>query len=185
MIILKNRFLTSITLLLMTFCFIASLSAESENSATDSVNIQIGFENQQLNFKVITPQLQKIEADTWVDSDSEIIKETLANPAPPSEAFTPDEYKINDIPSHPSQQDDIPPKRLLPQPFENEGEEIVLSKREAAIEFLEKRPDILEFIKANTGLTDPVEVLEKWVYNTMQSSDSDWEEGKRILEELE
>ncbi|MGM0599987.1 MAG: hypothetical protein ACQETH_09250 [Candidatus Rifleibacteriota bacterium] len=185
MIVLKNRLLASIALLLMMFCIVVSLSAESEDSASASLNLQIGFENQQLNFKVNTPQFQDFETDTWVDSDSELIKKTLSNPNPSQEDFTPDEYSINDIPSHPSQQDNIPPKKLLPQPFEDPNDEIVLSKREAAIEFLEKRPDILEFVKVNTGKTDPIEVLELWVYSIMKSDDSDWKEGKRILEELE
>ncbi|MBU1107845.1 MAG: hypothetical protein KKB51_14320 [Candidatus Riflebacteria bacterium] len=166
------------TLLLVSIHLLTCTSAVQAQNASETRRLSIGFENQLIELKIPTPMLKNSEA-SWVSSATPEIAGAYLAPIPEPAQWIENEYRPEKLAEKPGQMDNIPQKRQFPDPFDE-----AMSRRQAAIDFLKRRPDILVFVRDNLGETDPIKVLERWVYEIMQSSDSDWPEAKKILEEM-
>ncbi len=128
-------------------------------------------------------------------SDTVEVRQAHSAPAPGKKTWSPNVYLPGNVPARPGQPDDVPQTREVPVPFGQPTGAAAAppagpgtpatgpaTRKEAIDAFLAKRPDIVQFIRDNTGITDPQKILEKWVYDVMRSEDSDWAEAKEILE---
>ncbi|PKL50277.1 MAG: hypothetical protein CVV42_03210 [Candidatus Riflebacteria bacterium HGW-Riflebacteria-2] len=159
--------------------FVAPCCSVSADNSSETRRISIGFENLLIEMKVPTPMLATSES-RWVSSSTPEIAEALAAPAPEPARWVKNQFRPDEMPAIPGQKDNISQQRQFPEPFLE-----TVSRRQAATDFLTRRPDIADFVRDNLGETDPIKVLEHWVYEIMRSEDSDWEEAKKILEELD
>ena len=153
-------------------------AARCENNSSETRRISVGFENLLIEMNVPTPMLTTSES-RWVSSSTPEIKDAMAAPVPEPAQCEENRFQPDEMPAKPGQKDNISQQRQFPEPFVE-----TVAKRQAAIDFLARRPDIAEFVRNNLGETDPIKVLEHWVYEIMRSEDSDWEEARKILEEM-
>jgi len=157
---------------------LAQHGARCENNSSETRRISVGFENLLIEMKVPTPMLTTSES-RWVSSATPEIKDAMAAPQPEPQRWEENQFRPDELATKPEQKDNISQQRQFPEPFAEE-----VGQRQAAIDFLARRPDIADFVRANLGETDPIKVLEHWVYEIMRSDDSDWEEARKILEEM-
>jgi hypothetical protein len=186
---MRGFFMKKLMRTLFKICFLILLSNQlcAEEIATSSIKVKAGFSNVKIEMKVNTPQTLKESRSIWIDSETKEIKQIMNKPVGKAPKWIPNVMKPVEIPAHPSQRDNIPANHIVARPFDEKiggppGSNT--SKKEAAKDFLSRRPDITDFITSNTGITDPVKILEKWVYDVMQSTDKDYREGKKNLRRI-
>ena len=160
-----------------------------------AVKVTVGFTGHLVETRIQAPRLTGSATAEWVTSDTVEVRQAHAAPAPGKKTWSPNVYLPGNVPARPGQPDDVPQTREVPVPFGQPSGGAAAApagpagpvtgpgtRKEAIDAFLAKRPDIVQFIRDNTGISDPQKILEKWVYDVMQSEDSDWAEAKEILE---